>query len=444
MVRLLAIDDDRQSLDLISSALEQDGLEILTAEDPEKGLQLLRSLRPQIVLVDLMMPEMTGLEFLEHAMEADPSTDVILMTAHYSTESAVEAIQKGACDYLNKPIALDRLQERIARLVEEAEAQRKAQALEAELTHACNFQGIIGRSPLMLDVFAKIRRVGPHFRNVLVSGATGTGKELVARALHSLSPAAKGPFVACNCAALAEALVESELFGYVRGAFTGANQDRTGLFEFAHGGTLFLDEIGEMPLAAQAKLLRAVQNQEVQRVGSPSVRKVNVRIVAATNRDLRAAVAEKEFRSDLFFRLSMVELKVPTLAERREDLPLLIRHFIEQFSREYGKNITGLTRRAGTALYRYPWPGNIRELENAIGSACMMAQSSSVDIQDLPEFIRSPAGCADAPSHHPLISSDEMQKLHARKVLELVGDDKIKAAEILQVSRATLYRMLTP
>jgi DNA-binding NtrC family response regulator len=442
MVTLLAIDDDRQSLDLLSSALEQDGLEILTSEDPEKGLQLLRSIRPQIVLVDLMMPKMSGLEFLEHAMETDPSTEVILMTAHYSTESAVEAIQKGACDYLNKPIALDRLQERVARLIAEAVARRKAQTLEEELTHACNFQGIIGRSPLMLEVFAKIRRIGPHFRNVLVSGATGTGKELVARALHSLSPVARGPFVACNCAALTETLVESELFGYVRGAFTGANQDRTGLFEYAHGGTLFLDEIGEMPLSAQAKLLRAVQNQEVQRVGSPSVRKVNVRIVAATNRDLRVSVSAKEFRSDLFFRLSMVELKLPTLAERREDLPLLVRHFTEQFSREYGKNITGLTRRAETALYRYPWPGNIRELENAIGAACMMAQSSSVDVQDLPEFVRSSSGCADAIPRHPLISSDEMQKLHARQVLELVGGDKVRAAEILQVSRATLYRLL--
>ena len=293
---------------MVSAALEQEGVEILTADDPEQGLKIVREEQPQIVLLDLMMPKMSGMEVLERIIDEDPSIDVILMTAHYSTESAVEAIQKGACDYLNKPLLIERLEERVGRLIADARARRKADALEDELLEAHCFQGMIGRSPLMREVFARVRRIAPHFRTALLTGQTGTGKELVARALHELSPVAKGRFVVCNCAALAENLVESELFGYVRGAFTGANQDKTGMFEHAQGGTLLLDEIGEMPPPVQAKLLRAVQEKEVQRLGSPIIRKVNVRIVAATNRDLRSSLGEKHFREDLFYRLSMVEI----------------------------------------------------------------------------------------------------------------------------------------
>ena len=296
----------------------------------------------------------------------------------------------------------------------------------------------------MHEVFARVRRIAPHFRTALITGPTGTGKELVARALHDLSPVAKGPFVVCNCAALAENLVESELFGYVRGAFTGANQDKTGLFEYAQGGTLLLDEIGEMPLPIQAKLLRAVQQQEVQRLGSPTVRKVNVRIIAATNRELRSSVAEKTFREDLFYRLSMVEIKLPTLAERKEDLPLLLRHFVEQFAGQYGKPVEGLTHRAEMILTRHSWPGNVRELVNVIGYAAMMTQSSKIDVHDLPELApgASPAAAPAAQHHHPMVSIDEIQKIHARRILEQVGGDKVMAAQVLQVSRATLYRLL--
>ena len=440
-VVLVAIDDDPQSLALVSAALEQDGLEIVTVDDPVRGLEIVRRRRPQIVLVDLMMPKISGLELLERIVETDPATDVILMTAHYSTESAVEAIQKGACDYFNKPISIERLQERVDRLIGEARHRQKANVLDQELIVTYCFEGIIGRSPLMIDVFARIRRVARFFRSALLTGASGTGKELVARALHKLSSAAAGPFVVCNCAAIAENLVESELFGHTRGSFTGATQDKMGLFEYANNGTLLLDEISEMPLAAQAKLLRAVQQQEVQRVGSPAVRKVNVRIVAATNRDLRKAVALKEFREDLFFRLAMVEIALPPLAERKEDLPLLTRHFVDYFARQYGKPVEGLTRRAEAVLARYQWPGNVRELENVIGSACMMTDSARIDVQDLPESL---VAIADDRTlgGHPLVSLDRMSRIHARRVLEQVGGDKIEAAQILGVSRATLYRLL--
>ncbi|MGB0038601.1 MAG: sigma 54-interacting transcriptional regulator, partial [Terriglobales bacterium] len=258
--RVLVIDDESQNLELIRAALTQDGLEIFSADGPEEGLGIFAREHPHIVLLDLMMPRMSGMEVLERMVAADPGTNVILMTAHYSTDSAVEAIRKGAYDYLTKPLDVLSLQGRITALLEEAKQRQHTLELELELLKAYEFQGIIGRSPLMLEVFAGVRRVAPHFRNVLVLGATGTGKELVARALHRLSPVASKQLAVCNCSALVETLMESELFGYVRGAFTGATQDKVGLFEYANGGTVFLDEIGDLPLPAQAKLLRVLQN----------------------------------------------------------------------------------------------------------------------------------------------------------------------------------------
>jgi len=440
-VALLAIDDDPQCLALLQAALKRPEVEVITAAEPEAGLEVVRRRRPRMVLVDLMLPGVSGVRVMEQILEIDPAIDVVLMTAHYSTESAVEAIQKGASDYMNKPLALDRLRERVDGLIEEARRRERARRLDDELIDACRFEGIIGRSPLMLEVFSRIGRVAPHFRTVLIAGSSGTGKELAAKALHRLSPVAAGPFIVCNCAAIPENLVESELFGHLRGSFTGATNDKAGVFEAAHGGTLFLDEIGEMPLPTQAKLLRAVQNQEVQRVGSTSVRKVNVRIVAASNRDLRIMVREKTFREDLFFRLCMVEIKLPALADRKEDLPLLLRHFIEQFARLYNKPVEGFTRRAETLLFRYGWPGNIRELQNVVGYGCMMTETARIDLHDLPDSFSCESPTTQA-GPVELVSIDEIQKLHARRVLDYLDGDKVRAAEILGVSRATLYRLL--
>ncbi|MGD0205889.1 MAG: sigma-54 dependent transcriptional regulator, partial [Dehalococcoidia bacterium] len=363
-ITIVAIDDDAMILELVRDGLAQEGVEILTSTDAQSGLELVLRRRAQIVMLDLMMPHLSGMEVLERIVEADPGIDVILLTGHYSTDSAVEAIQKGACDYLTKPVSIDKLRERVGSLLADARQRQRALQSERALLEASLFEGIVGQSPLMLEVFARIRRVAPHFRTVLVTGATGTGKELAARALHRLSPAASGPFVVVNCAAVVETLFESELFGHVRGAFTGATQDKVGMFEYAQGGTLMLDEIGDTPLATQSKLLRVLQTQEVQRVGSPAVRKLDVRVIGATNRDLETLGAEKKFRDDLYYRLSMVEIKLPRLAERKEDLPLLERHFLERFAAEYHKPLAHLTRRAQSVLARYPWPGNVRELEN--------------------------------------------------------------------------------
>ncbi len=389
-----------------------------------------------------MMPGVRDWEMLDGLLAIDPGVEVILMTAHYSTESAVQAIQKGASDYLNKPIGVEKLRSRISSLLSEAESRRRTLEIDHELLDACQFEGIVGRSAVMLDVFAKIRRVAPHFQNVLVSGPTGTGKELVARALRKLSPSSNGPFAICNCSAIVETLLESELFGYVRGAFTGANRDKVGVFEFANQGVVFLDEIGELPLPAQGKLLRVLQNSEIQRIGSPAPRTVDVRVIAATNRNLRSLVAQGKFREDLFYRLSMVEVSLPRLIDRREDMPLLQRHFVEKFALKYNKPVTGITRRAQNRMALYNWPGNVRELENVIGNACMMVEGPVIDIQDLPEPVRSQWGGMATPDEN-LAPMHEMQRRHVLRVLDHVGGNKAQAAEILGISRATVYQLLS-
>jgi DNA-binding NtrC family response regulator len=439
--RLLAIDDQPQSLKLIKDALSDCGLEILTASGAEEGLEILKRVRPRIVLVDLMMAGLRGAEMLASILAIDPGTEVMLMTGQYSTEAAVEAVQNGACDYLSKPLDAGKLRRRISQLLSEAEERQRTYRLDHELINACQFEGIVARSPVMLDVFAKIRRVAPHFRTVLITGATGTGKELVARALHNLSPAPASPFVVRNCSAIVESLMESELFGHVKGAFTGATQDKLGVFEYANHGTVFLDEIGELPLTAQSKLLRVLQNHEIQRVGSPVPRTVDVRVIAATNRNLRAMVNDGTFREDLYYRLAMVEIRLPGLAERREDLPLLERYFLEKFAAEYKKPVSGMTRRAQTRLAMYSWPGNVRELENVIGNACMMVDGIVIDVRDLPESIRAQSRDIGSPDDS-MISLDELQRRHTMRVLERVGGNKSQAAEILGISRATIYQLL--
>ncbi len=439
--KLLAVDDDPQSLLLIADALAEQGLEILTAADGEAGLELFLQARPKIVLVDFAMPKISGMELLERILSADPAANVILITGHYSTESAIEAIQKGACDYLTKPLDIQRLRDRVANVLVEAEIRRKTLLLDKELLKACQFEGIVSRSPLMLEVFAKMRRVAPHFKTLLVSGATGTGKELVARGVHRLSPSQQDRFVAFNCSGLVENLAETELFGYVRGAFTGAAQDRAGLFESADRGTIFLDEIGELTPGAQAKLLRVLQERQVRRVGSTTSRSIDVRVIAATNRDLRTMVRDGQFREDLYYRLAVVEITLPSLASRREDLPLLERYFVQKFATEYKKPIAGLTRRAQSRMATYPWPGNIRELENVIGNAAMMTEGKFLDVNDLPERLRGEL-TDESLTGDALLSLEEVQRRHVLRVLELVGGNKVRAAEILGVGRATIYQLL--
>jgi DNA-binding NtrC family response regulator len=442
IIMVLAIDDDPQTLSLITDALVDERLEIVTQEDPEAGFEMFLRFRPRIVLLDLRMPGVNGMDLLKRIIGSDPGANVIVISGHYSAELAMDAIQQGACDYLTKPLDFHKLRARIASLLAEVEVRRRTLLLDQELVQACQFEGIVSRSPLMLDIFAKIRRVAPHFKTVLVAGATGTGKELAARALHRLSAASPGPFVACNCSALVDGLVESELFGYVKGAFTGATQDRAGLFENATGGTIFLDEIGDLSSGAQAKLLRVLQDHHIRKVGSSVSNAVDVRVIVATNRDLRRMVLDGHFREDLYYRLAAVEIALPPLANRREDLPLLERYFVERFAAEYEKPISGLTRRAQAALASYPWPGNVRELENVVGNACMMVDSNFIDTNDLPERLRSQL-IGDSTIDEGLLSLNQVQRRHIMRVLARVGGNKARAATILGLGRATIYQLLS-
>jgi|SRR5271157_493878 len=439
---IVAIDDDPRALELVRDvfAAETD-VSIVTAADASSGLEAVRRLRPRIVLLDLVIPGAKGMSVLDDIVRLSPETDVILLTGNYSTESAVEAIRKGASDYLTKPVGVSLLRDRVGKVIESERRRARANRLNTELMETCQFQGMVGGSPPMLEVFDRIRRAAPHFRTALVTGPTGTGKELAARALHGLSPVQSKPLAVCNCSAIVETLFESELFGHVKGAFTGAAADKIGYFEYAAGGAVFLDEIGEMPLATQAKLLRVIENREYQRVGSPVPRKTDVRIIAATNRDLRKLASQGSFREDLYYRLSMIEIGLPSLAERSGDLPLLERYFLERFSKEYAKPVQRVTRRGEAVLAAYPWPGNVRELENVLGHACMMTDGDAIDVAGLPEHLRNPP-----PRSHPeraeLVSMSVMERRHAYSVLAALNGNKVQAAKVLGIHRATLARLL--
>ena len=432
---IVIIDDNPGSLELLSVALAHSEAAVYTAANPVEGLELVRKHRPRLVVTDLVMPEMSGLEVLQQVVSFDSSIDVILMTAHYTPETAVAAIRQGAADYLQKPVKIGLLRERVASLIESANLRRRVHSSTASGAQDLEFEGLQAKSDPMWNLFAMIQRVAPHYRSVLIQGPTGAGKDLIATALHRRSQV-PGKFVVLNCSAVVETLFESELFGHVRGAFTGADRDKSGLFELANGGTLFLDEIGDMPMATQAKLLRAIQNQEILPVGSLTSHKVNVRIVAATHRDLRAAIASGHFREDLYYRLSMVELIVPSLKERAEDIPLLARHFVRKFAAEFSKRIEGLTPRALLVLERYGWPGNVRELEHIIGRACMLTDGTVLDVDSFPESLIHAEVKAASGESSSLLEDQERQLI--ADTLRAVKGNQSEAARRLGIGRDAL------
>lgn len=434
---ILVIDDDDLTIEFVRAALEDRPVMVSGAADAAGGLDTIRRLRPGLLLLDLMLPDMNGIELLGKIREYEPEAKVLMMTGHYSTESAVKAIQAGADDYLNKPVSVETLREHVDRWLEERAREQRAAQLELELLGSSTFEGIVGRAIPMLDLLTKAKRIAPHFSTVLVTGETGTGKELVSRALHAWS-GRRGQFAVCNCASVVQTLFESELFGHKKGAFTGANSDKQGLVDAAEGGTLFLDEVGEVPLEFQAKLLRLLQNRETRRVGDSLSRHADVRVVGATNRDLRHMVSEGTFREDLYYRLSMVQLHVPNLRTRPEDLPLLIRHFLEDFTKRYNRGKLQITKRAEAVLSRHSWPGNIRELENALSYACMLTQNGTVDLADLPDYLLENRPVEDS----GLQTLAEVEYQHVTKVLKACDGNRARAAEVLGIGRATLYRFI--
>src|SRR2546425_6662820 len=436
------LDDDPAQLEMLSAVVADMGYVAITTPDPEEALKLVKRGRCRLVLVDVHMPVMDGYQFLDQALRSDPGVHIILMTGDYTLDSALESIRRGALDFLPKPIDRARLRRTLDDVAALYDQRRRVKALEEQLLKDLEFHGIVGKSPAMLEAFDFARKVARHYTNVLLAGASGTGEEPLAPAGAQVRPANQPQLGRWNCSALVDTLLESQLFGHMRGAFTGATDTRPGLFEYANGGTVFLDEVSEMSLAMQAKLLRVIQNREIQRVGSPEVQQVNVRLIAATNRDLRAEVLAGRFREDLFYRLSSIQIRLPSLAERLEDIPLLVQFLLKKYNEAYGKQITGLTRRAQTLLLQHPWPGNVRELENVISSACITTAGNFIDIADLPEHLQHRGARSLEGDDWKPLALDEVRKLHIQRVLEMCQGNRLRAAQILGIGRTSLYRYL--
>ena len=441
-MEICVVDDDPATVAMLCQTLNSFGCRCFGTADPREALQHISKGKSRVVLCDLKMPGMDGLAFVDHALRRDPGVYVILMTGFYSLESAVEALKRGAYDYLPKPLDRQRLQKIMGDLSEQFDRRRRILDLERRLVSEIEFHGIVSRSPAMIDVFEMASKISRHNVNVLLVGPAGSGKELVARAIHQLSPAANQKFAVCNCSSIVDTLLESQLFGHLRGAFAGAGETRAGLFEYANGGTVFLDEIGETSLAMQAKLLRVIQNREIQRLGSPEVRRVDVRLIAATNRDLRVDLPSGRFREDLFYRLSTIQIRLPGLAERLEDLPALITFFIKKYNAAYGRQIQGLTRRAQTVLLRHSWPGNVRELENVISCASLMAPNDFIDVRDLPEYLQKPDRAVATVERWRPLPLEEVRKHHIERVLDMCLGNRVRAAQMLGIGRTSLYRYL--
>ena len=434
---ILAIDDDPGMLGFYKAVLASENVRVEVSTDPLQGVELAGTLDPDLILLDLTMPVIDGMEALRRIRLHEPEARVVMITGDYSIESAIKAIQEGATDYVCKPIGPEKVHQIVQATREQVDLARRENTLQVQLADVFSLEGMTGRSPRMLELFDLVRRVAPHLRTALILGETGTGKELVARALHKLSPRAQQRIAVFNCSALVDTLAESQLFGHRKGAFTGAINDQAGIFEWANGGTVFLDEVGDLSPAAQSKLLRVLENGEVQKLGLPQAISVDVQVIAATSRDLNADMKANRFRPDLWYRLNMVQMLLPPLRERREDILLLARHFLAEFASQYRKDIHRISRRAESALLAYPWPGNVRELENVIGRGCMLTRTRMIDVEDLPEDLRNQAAQGSS-------ATRTMQEAEKHAVIEALGETKNKAlaARKLGISRARLYRLM--
>jgi DNA-binding NtrC family response regulator len=451
---VLLVDDEPGILDVLGRFARRVGFNVVACSSGRQAIDYLSANRVDVALIDLRMPDVGGLEVLRAIRDADPRCQAVLMTGFATIDTAVEAIKLGAMDYLNKPLDFGRIQQLLAGVRQEIDRRKTLMALETDVARRLEFCGMIGRSPVMQELFGLVRRLAPHVHVALVTGETGTGKELVARALHAVGPRHNRRFVTINCSAVVETLFESELFGHVRGAFTGATDTKPGLFEVADGGTMFLDEIGELPLSVQAKLLRVMESGEVNRVGSLESRKVDVSVVAATNRNLRAEVAAGRFRTDLFYRLNVVELRLPALREHREDIPYLTAAFVRSTAERLGKSIVGIAPAAERLLVRARWDGNIRELRNVIERACILTDTEFVTDKEValaipPEnrtaYEAFPSALAPAAERDERPEVDRLTKVereHIQRALEQTGGNKKAAAQMLGLSRRALYRRL--
>lgn len=440
-MKILVVDDDEVTRKLLKEVLEKQGYVVQLAPSGEEAVRAIKRDFFPLVLSDIRMLELDGMAVLREVKKTGKKSVVILMTGFGNMEGAIEAIQEGAFDYVSKPFKMDDLKSVISRAAKHWELinQKAISSTQATSKIDVASKGLIGKSPEIVDVYKTLARAALSTSNVLVIGESGTGKELVAHAIHDNSPRRSKRFVAVNCGALAENLLESELFGHVKGAFTGAVSDKKGLFEEANGGTIFLDEIGDIAPALQIKLLRVIQENEFKPVGSNENRKVDVRIIAATHRDLDALVKSGKFREDLYYRLKVIEIELPPLRERMEDLDLLVEHFLSRYAQKNKKSVSHISEEALELLRNYGWPGNIRELEHAIERAVAMSNTSVLFVEDFPSEI-SKRNLSEPNAEGPSTSLEEMEKAHILKVLQDVHFNKSKASEVLGIDRATLYR----
>ncbi len=439
--RILVLDDDAAHAEAAAETLERAGHECRIATSGAEGLKLADQEPYDLILTDLVMRDTTGLDVVRHVKRRSPETEIIVMTGYPSYETALEAMDEGAYDYLNKPIDLNILRAKIRKALEKQKLVRSNVELKRALDKRYGFEGILGGSEKMQSIFDILRQVSPSHATVLILGESGTGKELVARAIHANSPRRGGHFVPLNCAALSDTVLESELFGHEKGAFTGALQTRKGRFEYADKGTLFLDEIGDLPANVQVKLLRVIEYGEVFRVGSNEPVKVDVRLLAATHKDLSALVREGTFREDLYYRLKVVTIELPPLRDRVEDLPLLAQAFLDEFGRQYGKKPPEITPAALELIYDYSWPGNVRELRNCIESMVVLDKDGKIGVEDVPRYVKSPeqAGSSSAVAG---VNLEEQEKDSIRKALDLCEGNREKAAKMLGIGERTLYRKI--
>jgi len=438
---ILVIDDEKNIREGLKAALELDGYNVELAADGAAGLEIALKSEVDLVITDLKMPGVTGEEVLRRVTSETPGIPVIVLTGHGTVESAVDAMRAGAYDFLTKPLNLDRLSLLVKRALQNRELVLQHRELEREVSGKRSFEHIIGKSPAMTRVFDIVKKVASTKASVLITGESGVGKELIANALHNLSPRKDKPFIKVHCAALAETLLESELFGHEKGSFTGAVSRKRGRFELAHGGTIFLDEIGEIDQSVQIKLLRVLQEKKFERVGGEEVIEVDVRVITATNRDLEREIAEGRFREDLFYRLNVVRIHVPPLRERKDDIPMMIASFGKEFAEENGKRIEGIDPKARSALYAYDCPGNGRQLRNCVESAVVMSSSPVITLDDLPPSIRPGE---EAPSIHIPVGATmaEAERQVIMQTLSANAGNKTKTAEVLGIGRKTLHRKL--
>jgi DNA-binding NtrC family response regulator len=437
MPRILVVDDDAVTCRLLSEVLGRDGTTVISEVDPRRALGRLAEETIDLAILDIRMPELDGLELLRRLRQKSATLPVIIMTAFGSIDTAVQAIAAGAVDYVSKPMNVDEIRATVRKALGRSHEEAAVLPLASDA-----LPGMVGRTAAMVEIYKTIARVAPGGSTVLILGESGTGKELVARAIHQHSARNKKPFVALDCCALPEALLESELFGHVRGAFTSAVSDAAGLFAEADGGTLFLDEIGEILPALQAKLLRVLEDHQVRPVGGTQWRLVDVRVLAATNRDLAAAVAAGRFREDLFYRLKVVTIEVPPLRDRREDIPLLVDYLIRRAAHHIGKTITGVSEAALDVLRSYHWPGNIRELAHVLERAVALTDHQVLGVDDLPAELHSPDSSRGGDILEDLPTLSELRRRYIRRVLGETGGNISRAASILGIDRRSLYRML--